>query len=113
MATAASRASRGIVDIMAFSTKQYLLVKLAEEATEVAQMALKTAQFGPTERYPKSPLNNEQRLSEEYTDMVAIVDMLLDEGVKISISSDGLRDKKRKVSKWRRYSIRCEIDGLI
>ncbi|MEW0941027.1 hypothetical protein [Acinetobacter baumannii] len=32
------------------SHEQFLLMKLAEEATEVAQIALKTAQFGMNEK---------------------------------------------------------------
>lgn len=44
---------------------QYLLTKLAEEGSEVAQIALKTQQFGPHEVMPGQPLSNFQRCHHE------------------------------------------------
>ncbi|WP_321929869.1 hypothetical protein [Burkholderia cenocepacia] len=42
---------------------QYLLVKIAEEAAEVAQIALKTAHFGLNETQPGRDETNAQRLN--------------------------------------------------
>lgn len=53
---------------------QYLLTKLAEEAAEVAQMAMKTAQFGATEVYQVA--TNAQRLRNEIFDLLTIVKLL-------------------------------------
>ena len=58
---------------------QYLLTKLAEEASEVAQMALKTQQFGLHEVKPGQDLTNQQRLEQEIIDFYAISRMLQDE----------------------------------
>lgn len=40
---------------------QLLLSKLAEEGAEVAQIALKTAQFGIEETCPSQPFTNAER----------------------------------------------------
>lgn len=56
--------------------EQFLLMKLAEEASEIAQIALKTAQFGMTEKHPDLPLNNKERIHSELNDLLAIVDEL-------------------------------------
>lgn len=56
--------------------EQFLLMKLAEEATEIAQIALKTAQFGMTEKHPDLPLNNKERIHLELNDLLAVVDEL-------------------------------------
>ena len=37
---------------MSMSYEQFLLLKLAEEASEISQIALKTAQFGMLETLP-------------------------------------------------------------
>lgn len=56
--------------------EQFLLMKLAEEASEIAQIALKTAQFGMTEKHPDLPLNNKERIHLELNDLLAVVDEL-------------------------------------
>lgn len=56
--------------------EQFLLMKLAEEATEIAQIALKTAQFGMLEKHPDLPLNNKERIHLELNDLLAVVDEL-------------------------------------
>lgn len=56
--------------------EQFLLNKLAEEASEIAQIALKTAQFGMTEKHPDLPLNNSERIQVELNDLLAVVDEL-------------------------------------
>lgn len=58
------------------SHEQFLLIKLAEEASEIAQIALKTAQFGMLEKHPEKMLNNKERIHLELNDLNAIVDEL-------------------------------------
>lgn len=55
---------------------QYLLIKLAEEASEVSQIALKTSQFGTDETCPGLLENNKQRVHSELNDLLGIVVML-------------------------------------
>lgn len=52
---------------------QYLLVKIAEEAAEVAQIALKTAHFGLSETQPGRDETNAQRIYAELNDLNAMV----------------------------------------
>ena len=56
---------------MGMNREQYLLGKLAEEGSEVAQMALKTQQFGLDEVYVDE--SNRQRLHGELNDLLTIV----------------------------------------
>jgi hypothetical protein len=55
---------------------QHYLTKLAEEGSEVAQIALKTQQFGPEEVMPGQPLNNFERCHLELDDLWAMVEEL-------------------------------------
>lgn len=55
---------------------QYYLVKLAEEAAEVAQIALKTAHFGLTEHQPGCDETNAMRVYAELNDLLAMVHRL-------------------------------------
>lgn len=56
--------------------QQYHLVKLSEEAAEVAQIALKAAHFGLSERHPERTENNAQRIYAELNDLLAMVHRL-------------------------------------
>ena len=47
---------------MSMSYEQFLLLKLAEEASEISQIALKTAQFGMFETIPGGSENNAERI---------------------------------------------------
>lgn len=55
---------------------QFLLLKLSEECSEIAQIASKSMQFGLLERHPDLEENNKQRLHAELNDLNAIVSML-------------------------------------
>lgn len=81
--------------------QQYLLIKLAEEASEVAQIALKTAQFGLHETYPGQPKSNIDRVLAEVTDLLAILEMLdVELELKISIDREEVEKKMTKVRKY-------------
>lgn len=86
---------------------EYLLSKLAEEAAEVAQMALKCQQFGLDEVYKKQtePLTNKERLWGELDDVCAIIELL---NAEFNFNFVGDRRavelKKIKVGIWAEYS---------
>ena len=92
---------------------QHLLTKLAEECSEVAQIALKTSQFGPTEVMPGQPLNNFERCHQELDDLWAMVEMLNDQyGFSYCQSRERIESKKEKVRKYLGYSIHLGlVDG--
>lgn len=84
---------------------QYYLTKLAEEGAEVAQIALKTQQFGPNEAMPGQHLNNFERCHLELDDLMAIVEELNDKfGFGYTPSRDRIESKKEKVLKYLGYS---------
>lgn len=91
---------------------QYLLTKLAEEASEVAQIALKTNQFGPDSCDPRDQVTNTERIHKELIDLLAIVEMLNEE-FSFNFATDSEETwycklaKKGKVNKYYRYSQDC------
>lgn len=90
---------------------QYLLGKLAEEASELAQIALKTQQFGLNEQCPGLEFTNLQRIEQEFNDVLGVIKMIY-----LLIDKDGLADgniyenkeliiaKISKVNKYMEYS---------
>ena len=87
---------------------QYLLTKLAEEATEIGQIALKTQQFSLDEICPNLPYSNKERCHQEVNDLLAIVEMLNREFNFGYIPDDGeIAAKINKVNKYYNYSIDC------
>lgn len=85
--------------------KQYLLVKLAEEAAEVAQMASKSAHFGMHQKWVSDGPTNAERTHGELDDLLAIVELLNEEdfGYVPSMRAKGL--KRRKVKRYLNESI--------
>lgn len=85
---------------------QHLLIKLAEEGSEVAQIALKTSQFGPDEIMPGQPLSNFQRCHQELDDLMAIVEMLNDQHqFGYTPNRERIEAKFTKVNTYLGYSI--------
>lgn len=92
---------------------QHLLTKLAEEGAEVAQIALKTQQFGPNEVMPGQPLDNFERCHHELDDMLAIVEMLNEQyDFGYAPNRERVAIKKAKVRKYLGFSIHLGmVDG--
>lgn len=88
--------------------QEYLLTKLSEECAEVAQRVSKILCFGIDEKEPGQELTNEQRLKGEYYDLLAVFEMLEDEGFVIQDANFEVRqamiNKKAKVKKFMEYS---------
>lgn len=86
--------------------KELLLIQLAEEASEVAQMASKMLRFGTEEIYPEQPLTNAERTHIELDDMYGIVRMLNQEfNFNYLFSEDNVQKKINKVNKYAMYSV--------
>ena len=98
---------------MSMNQLQHLLMKLAEEGSEVAQIALKTAQFGPDEVMPGQPLSNFQRTHLELDDMAGVIEMLNEAyGFGYVPNRERIEAKKAKVRKYLGYSIHLGlVDG--
>lgn len=84
---------------------QYLLGKLAEEASEVSQIALKTQQFGLHEVYSEQSFTNSERIHQEINDLMAIIEILNEEfKFGYGIDRGHITNKKIKVNKYYEYS---------
>ena len=83
--------------------QQHLLIALMEECAEVQQAASKVLRFGLDDKYKDQPTNQE-RLSTELTDLIAVCDMIVADVVPDSITPTGITDKKKKVEQWLAYS---------
>jgi len=85
--------------------EQLLLVKLAEECSEVAKVALKITQFGFSETAPNTSSTNAQRLREELDDLSAVLEMLKHNcDFSYEPNCTHIEDKKKKVEVYCKYS---------
>ncbi len=93
---------------MPLNREQYLITKLAEEASEIAQIALKAQQFGMDEICPKLPESNKQRIHKELNDLLGVVEMLNTEyNFDYRPNDIEIAAKINKVNKYYGYSIDC------
>lgn len=84
--------------------EQYLMSKLAEEATELAQRALKLQQYGAQEREVGTDRTNADRLRDEWIDVLATIRMAKEAGT-LTMPDTAEVDAAiaRKVAKINRY----------
>jgi NTP pyrophosphatase (non-canonical NTP hydrolase) len=90
--------------------RQFYLIKLAEECQEVAQRALKSAQFGGKEIQKGQSLTTATRLSDEIMDLLCVI-KIIEEKSPIDFPSEFERDmyshfemKRSKIQKYLEYS---------
>ena len=89
------------------TNEQYLLGKLAEEAGELAQIAIKAQQFGIEEVFVIKDIriSNRERIKAEFNDVIGIINMLnIEEGIDIAQDDTAQTAKMNKTNKWRKYS---------
>lgn len=87
---------------------EHLLSCLAEECAEVAQRVSKALRFGLTEVQPGQPLTNAQRIGQEFHDLLAVVEMLEDEGaLDRPTDTHAIERKKAKVLAFLEYAEQC------
>jgi len=82
---------------------QWFLSKLAEEATEVSQRAMKAQQFGVGEVQPEQPLNNLERLVLEAHDFIATYQLMmaeLDAGIEPMPGPGEIEQRRQKMEKF-------------
>jgi hypothetical protein len=83
------------------TTKEHLLSCLAEECCEVGQRVSKALRFGLEEIQPGQNQTNAQRIVYEFTDLLAVFDMLGREKIiDASIDPIALAKKMSKVQKY-------------
>lgn len=79
--------------------QEYLLVCLVEELSEMQHAASKCLRFTPEDVCPERKIKNRLKLQDELNDVVAVLEMLYDDG--FSLSEDDARKgiKKQKLAR--------------
>lgn len=85
---------------------EHLLTCVSEEAGEVTQAACKAGRFGLTDHPPGGGLQNADYMVRELNDLLAIFEMLQEEGVPLKGIGDrqAIFEKKAKVRAFMLYS---------
>lgn len=87
---------------------EYLLIQAGSECNEVAHRASKALHFGLSEVEPGQELTNAQRIVGEYVDLLAVMQMLEEDGLVHLPTGPELAQridtKKAKVEKFIRYA---------
>ena len=78
---------------------EHLLTVLAEECSETAQRATKAIRFGLTEVQPEQSEDNRRRLEREYSEIVAVAELL---GLKVREEDKAV--KRAKLVKYMDYA---------
>jgi hypothetical protein len=84
---------------------EILLTTLMEECAETAQRASKAIRFTLDEVQPVQDMNNAQRIVYEFNDIVAVMEILQEDGViEKVIDRESIEKKKAKIAKYLDYS---------
>lgn len=85
---------------------EMLLTILSEECNETAQRVSKALRFTLGEIQSEQLLTNAERIVYEFNDILAVMEMLQEEGLlKNIIDRDAIALKKYKVEKYLQYSV--------
>lgn len=82
---------------------EMLLIKLWEECDEVGQRCAKALRFGLMEVQKEQPYNNAVRIMHEYFDLLAVVELLQEEGHLPFVGID-MDARKARIEKYLDYS---------
>jgi hypothetical protein len=85
---------------------EHLLVIFAEECSEVAQETSKALRFGVNEQRDL-PTSNLERIEKEFSQLLAMREMLFTEGIIINVDIEVMDRKKSKVEEYLLYSKEC------
>ena len=87
-------------------TREILLI-LQEECAEVTQAVSKCFRFGPDKMKPNKPMTNIQMLEEELGDLLAMVELITDNNVGITVQGleTAKKNKFKKLKKWSNLTI--------
>jgi len=90
------------------TTKEALFLRVMEECNEVSQRASKILNFGLQEQQSAEHNTNEVRFWQEYFDLVAVMEMLVEKGIINELHTSEIEElkktKKEKVEKFLDYS---------
>lgn len=88
--------------------KEYYFTCLNEEAGEVIQASCKCQRFGELDGYPNTERTNISDLTKELNDVLAVVELLQEEGVVFDglFNREQIEAKKERVKKWFQHSMK-------
>ncbi len=87
--------------------QEHLLECLSEECSEVIKEVCKAQRFGLEDINPKTGVRNRTAISHELTDLIAVVDMLVDRGILVNdqlFNQNDIANKKAKVEHYIEYA---------
>lgn len=88
--------------------KEHLLSCLAEECNEVAQRVSKALRFGLQEIEPGQHQTNAQRIMQEFGDVLAVIELLEEEGaLERTTDTHAIDRKKARVLAFMEYAQSC------
>lgn len=85
---------------------EYILTQFVSELAEVAHRVTKMMHFGPKEIQPDQPLTNKERLEQEWTDLMAVAEMMEELGYidLFKVTREDIKAKKARVEKYFRHA---------
>lgn len=84
---------------------EHLLVCVAEECAEISQAVDKALRFGLDDGNPEGITTNAEDIVKEYTDLIAVMKMLFEEGqLRDNISDTQIEEKRIKVNRYIQYA---------
>lgn len=85
--------------------KEHLLTILSEECLEIAKDVSKGLRFGLDDHYPTQTITNGESINHEFNDLLAVIEMLNEEGI-LNVKPDRelIEKKKQKVEHFLLYS---------
>jgi len=85
--------------------KEHLLTILSEECLEIAKEVSKGLRFGLDDHHPTQTGTNAKKINDEYNDLVAVIQMLMDEKILVvELDPKLINEKKLKVEKYLLYA---------
>ena len=85
--------------------EEHLLTVLMEECSEVQKDICKSLRFGLSDAYKENKPLNRENITTELTDLIAVAQMLVEEGfIDDFMSKEEINNKKLKVEKFLKYS---------
>jgi len=84
--------------------KQILLIQLMEECDEVSQRCAKALRFGLDEVQEGQIMTNEERIRLEFNDLLAVADILNENGVDVGRVSNWVSVKRKKIEHYLQHS---------
>lgn len=81
-------------------TKEALLI-LQEECAEVTQAVSKIFRFGLESQWPEGAPTNQVKLQEECGDLLAMIDILIENGILSNeLLDEAKKNKRNKLKQW-------------